>query len=538
MLYFELFRTRTASELSGFFDRTFWTERVLQECHHGTAIQHAVIALGALYKTLEQTSELDTTDPMAHQALSDSIMVHWQVAIKKYSEACHVMAMLNQRDQSSDRTRLMATVLLACFDSFIGDHKQAIIQIQTGLGFLEQLRVDMRQKRLSTPEEVVGEELVMIFTRLAIQAKSYDMAFHFPQPYVIRLSSSVPEEATSPDSGCSTSNSPTSASSPVYHFGDVCEARIAADKLMERLIRFIEQLYAAKDEPSNVLPESWQQYGLRFKDQIDAWFDAYEPILQGRLAPHIGPLERSAIVALQMSQVMIFVLFLTLFYDTEEHFDSFLPYFKIIVDLGLELVREEEARATTTRCSHIGLCSHRQRAQWASLGSPDFVACHIKPSFSADMGIVPPLFMVATKCRDPTLRRQAIQLLRSSARREGMWDSNMVAKISEWIMVLEEPSDQDYQASCGSSPDVPEAVYYYEPGTPNAGYGMDPYQSSHISSPDPTVLMRKTVPEDRRVMIKSVDFDLRTRFANVRVGTRGLRHDLPDHRWRETRLTW
>ncbi|KAI9149197.1 mercuric reductase [Paramyrothecium foliicola] len=536
MLYFDLFRSRTASELSGFFDRTFWTQRVLQECHTGTAIQHAVIALGALYKTLEQSCEVDSLDPATSLGLNDSIMSHWQVAVRKYSEACNVMASLNRADESSHRTRLMATVLLACFDSFIGDHKQAIIQIQTGLGLLEQLRLDMRQRRYSTPEEAIGEELIMIFSRLAIQAKSYDMAFHFPQPYVIRLSPAESDEAASPNSGAGTSQSSPSSTSPPYHFGDVCEARIAADKLMERLIRFIERLYAAKEEPSNVLPESWQQYGFRFREQLDAWFEAYEPILESRSAPHVSPLEKSAIIALRMFTVMVYVLFLTLFYDTEEHFDAFMPYFKIIVDMGLELVREEELRATTVHCSHTGPCQHRQSAHWGSLGSPDFLAFHIKPSFAADMGIVPPLFLVATKCRDPVLRRQAIQLLRSSARREGMWDSSMIAKIAEWIMILEEP--EDHELVMGQDESSPTSLFVYE---------VDPAEmerSAHNSGlqyneqPEPILSLRKSIPDERRVMIKSVDFDLRTRYANVRVGTRGLRHGLHDERWREARLTW
>lgn len=122
----------------------------------------------------------------------------------------------------------------------------------------------------------------------------------------------------------------------------------------------------------------------------------------------------------------------------------------------------------------------------------------IKPSFSADMGIVPPLFVVATKCREPWTRRQAIQLLRSSARREGMWDSELAANIGEWIMQVEEHDDQD------------------SPGT----------------------VPTRPIPEERRIMVKTVDFDLRARFANVRAGTRALYDGCPDDRFRKTRLTW
>jgi hypothetical protein len=51
--YFQFFADHTANELSGYFDPTFWTRLVLQESHNVAAIRHAVIALGALNKSLE-----------------------------------------------------------------------------------------------------------------------------------------------------------------------------------------------------------------------------------------------------------------------------------------------------------------------------------------------------------------------------------------------------------------------------------------------------------------------------------------------------
>lgn len=34
-----------------------------------------------------------------------------------------------------------------------------------------------------------------------------------------------------------------------------------------------------------------------------------------------------------------------------------------------------------------------------------------QPTFTFEVGAVPPLYLAATKCRDPTLRRQALDLL-------------------------------------------------------------------------------------------------------------------------------
>ncbi|KAH0495309.1 hypothetical protein TgHK011_008871 [Trichoderma gracile] len=518
-LYFDLFRVQTASELSGYFDSTFWTQRVLQECHFEPAIRHAVVALGALYKTLEQSCEPDLPPLAGAMSRLDSVMCHWQVAIRKYSEACKAMLHLSGDKLSTNKTRLMASVLLACFDSFIGDHRQAIVQIQTGLRLLARIQYDRTQAPYSN--ERVEEDLLIIFTRLAIQAKSYDMAFHFPHPYVIHLG---PQSLHDPSSPLSDSGSPQPSSPIPYKFSSLREARLASDQLCEMLLRFIEHLQRAKKEPSYTLPSSWRQLGATFQGQIDSWSQAFEPIFQSRLTqPGMSLLEKSGIAALKMFQVNTNVIFLTIFCDAEVQFDAFLSHFKAIVSLGWEVVGDDEKRAATELwCPDPQRCKQQhglprttgtagggggQRA-----GTGAFPTHNIKPSFSADLGIVPPLFVVATKCREPTVRREAIQLLRSSARREGMWDSELAANIAQWIMEIEESEDP-----------FPELMQH-------GGSGGGAAQAVALPS--------RAIPEEKRVMVKSVDFDLRARFADVTVGSRNFRQGVQDRRHRATRISW
>ncbi|KAH6611128.1 c6 zinc finger domain [Trichoderma cornu-damae] len=501
-LYFDLFRVQTASELSGYFDSAFWTQRVLQECHFEPSIRHAVVALGALYKTLEQSCEHDSTPLPGALSRLDSVMCHWQVAIRKYGEACNAMLLLSGDKLSTNKTRLMASVLLACFDSFIGDHRQAIIQIQTGLRLLARIQYDRTQAPHSS--EWVEEDLLVIFTRLAIQAKSYDMAFHFPHPYVIHLG---PQSLHDPASSLSDSGSPQPSSPIPRRFSSLREARLASDQLCEMLLRFVEHLQCAKEEPSYTLPPSWRQLGATFQSQIDSWSEAFEPIFQSRLQPGMNLLEKSGIAALKMFHINTNVIFLMIFCNTEVQFDAFLSHFKAIVGLGWEVVGDDEKRAATESCSVPQRCQQRHVIPKAAFRAGRYTTHNIKPSFSADLGIVPPLFVVATKCRDPTVRREAIQLLRSSARREGMWDSELTANIAQWIMEIEE-SENPF-------PD------------------MRPFGEK-----DQAILPSRAIPEEKRVMVQSVDFDLRARFAELTVGSRDLRQGMQDRRHRATRITW
>jgi hypothetical protein len=60
------------------------------------------------------------------------------------------------------------------------------------------------------------------------------------------------------------------------------------------------------------------------------------------------------------------------------------------------------------------------------------------PSFSLDFGIIGPLGILTHRCRDPSLRRKAIQLLRIYNRQEGMWHSSLTANVAERLVKIEE----------------------------------------------------------------------------------------------------
>lgn len=54
-----------------------------------------------------------------------------------------------------------------------------------------------------------------------------------------------------------------------------------------------------------------------------------------------------------------------------------------------------------------------------------------------DLGLLPALYLVGTRCRDKGVRAKAIDLLYSSPYREGIWDSGAIANVSNWIRNVE-----------------------------------------------------------------------------------------------------
>lgn len=58
------------------------------------------------------------------------------------------------------------------------------------------------------------------------------------------------------------------------------------------------------------------------------------------------------------------------------------------------------------------------------------------PSFSIGLGVVPVLFVIATRCSDVAVRDKAIQLLRICNRKEGFWDSQLSAVLATRIFEI------------------------------------------------------------------------------------------------------
>jgi hypothetical protein len=511
--YFQVFRTHTANELSGFFDSEFWTRSVLQESHSEASIRHAVVALGALYKTLEKYSESPPSSPDSNSV--DTAPNHYNFALQQYGKAiARLREAIQNNETRSQRTILISVVLFTCFESFTGNHTSAISQIQHGLGLLEERRQQSKQQMVIKQKDVVEDELVQMFTRLAIQAKSYDMAFHFPPPYVIRLTPAP--NPTSPQSPSSPIDAPSATSFNALIpeiFRTSQEARASLDSLCERIMQFQEGLSSYYQGPNNILPQSLKASGLGFRTQLAQWAASFEPLLESRRRPKVTITERAGIDVLKMMQLMTSILFLMGFSTSEMDFDNHMLQFKEIIDLAKEVVVDEELTLAQSKCGNPISCRHKQphnnvlhfpglTGHQPGISQEDDAYTHIKASFALDIGIVPPLFVVATKCRDRKLRRDAIKLLLNSPRREGMWDSILSGRVGQWIMEIEEEGMGEY-----------------------LGYGM--------GSMDGAV-----VEMNRRVMVKEILFDMQKREATLRCGTRGARDGDYDLRANETHIFW
>lgn len=73
--------------------------------------------------------------------------------------------------------------------------------------------------------------------------------------------------------------------------------------------------------------------------------------------------------------------------------------------------------------------------------------------FCFDIGLIFPLFWIATKCRDSATRWRAVELLRSMHHQEGTWKSANAAAVAEFVIGVEE---EGLQPGAVSQEQIPE----------------------------------------------------------------------------------
>lgn len=106
--------------------------------------------------------------------------------------------------------------------------------------------------------------------------------------------------------------------------------------------------------------------------------------------------------------------------------DDYNDLFEEIVSLVGEVIK-------TTSGDRIPLSGHSP----GSFGSVKQDSA-IQPLFCLENGILLPLYEVSTMCRDPVIRRRAVNILRLAPRQEGVYNSHLLAMAAEKAIEIEE----------------------------------------------------------------------------------------------------
>ncbi|TVY25839.1 putative transcriptional regulatory protein [Lachnellula hyalina] len=392
---FEFFVQRSCLSLAGFFRSDFWGKHVLQAAYHESAVYHAIVAIGSLHETLEyQTGDIDEERDFALQ--------QYNLGIRE------LLVPLSQNGQRSIDVCLISCILFTCFENMRGHYTSAGLHIRSGAKLLREIHYQQQTGEIrdqlgsKTQNEWYAplEDLTKIFAGLDFNLSAmighYESTVHEPSIDDI-MHNSIPVSFSSVEEARNTLE---------YwrcQFASTQAALVSCDP-----VQFLEAVEARTDRYTTLL----SKFSLALRALIDS---------KG------SSLTQKEDIAIAVLQLHVLYSYASLHLEqlpsnNPSLRDSFLPRFQQMILLGEKVIS-------------------------SALPSSDNRTTN---SFCLDMGILIPLYTVASQCQDPIIRRKAITLLRSTSRQEGLWNSLLVAKAAERVVEIEESALDELETSTGS----------------------------------------------------------------------------------------
>ena len=394
---FEFFTTYAVSSLRGFLDSPFWQREVLQAAHRISAIQHCVVALGAMHRRFHDghSSNISEAD-MASERL--------QFALRQSNKAIQdLMKKQSSTGQmaGADRVTLMTcSILFSSMCCLQGHQRDASDHLRSGIRMLNEM--DEQDQEAVENHPIAVDSLRTLLVGLDLQARS------------IRPSAEAKNWVARPKANVSTT---------------VPDAELNMPSLL-MLLRYFESLL-------NHINAFFQATVYRTVSEIHDVHMEYLGLIKRfqRGASVLKTLHKKdkasgnyfsqSVTALQLLEGQVEYLLRSPRPDVETKFNfagqlnhrnapfngPFDPatLFKIMLELAARLLQ-------------------------ASAGT--------SPVFTTTTGPLSALWLIAMRAPSSCtqLRRRAVKLMLSHPRREGFWDGMVAGNVAQELLNLEQES--------------------------------------------------------------------------------------------------
>ncbi|PVH86472.1 hypothetical protein DL98DRAFT_649931 [Cadophora sp. DSE1049] len=427
-LYFQRFCEISAAQLTGCLESDLWSRVVLQASETAPCIRHAVTAIGTLnLKGWRETPP--SPSPAQHQHWhSDLEKKRLQFAYHEYQSAIVGMRRESTEGETDIRTKLLACLLFACFETYHGNRDVAAAQVFAGIEAID----EYNRLRASTEPTLppIDEEIVRIFVILEIQATTYQdrrsRALHLER--LNRGRDAVEDMPT--------------------EFHSLKEARLPLTRIVLRGIHLtmsqrevdhavhpsiVDLWWISERPPPTPSPDlSFSSHPAKIPDpdpnnginssistvdpiyalqcnilsEYKRWETAFTPLLRKAR----GPKGRSTFHAATLLHI---------------------HYLSGVLCLA----------ATTPHPLYYHRCYTRELTEVVDLAHlllEDSNQSLLGDAYSLDIGVVMPLIVVGYKYRHRALRRRIIETFGRVRRREGIWDVDVTGRVMAWVAGIEE----------------------------------------------------------------------------------------------------
>ncbi len=321
---------------------------------------------------------------------------HYIFGIGQYNKAItSLRATLASKDDAL-RVALIASILFVCIEAIQGDQAAASGQVHGGLNLMHQVHRSRLQRDQKGQQSIIEDEIVQMYANIDVQ--SFFLVFaavpHHPPMLPLHMQESQRHVFSS--------------SMPRF-FASVSEAKRALDLILNSIV----QLFSTCASSTEDKVEKYAQSHARLRQ----WESAFRPLLIHAKVAAAQDLDA------KMAPVVLSI------------------YHRVGLIILAGSARQEEALYDSLRKDFSYIVSSSRSVLAAFTPPSNNGALRLSPSrprFSFEAGIIPPLYVVGSKCREPKLRRQAIELLTRCPAQEGLWEPFGASRICEWMMEIEE----------------------------------------------------------------------------------------------------
>ncbi|RAL12944.1 Zn(II)2Cys6 transcription factor domain-containing protein [Aspergillus homomorphus CBS 101889] len=415
---FQFFYEKTVFSLAGYCGSELWSRSVLQVSQHAKPVWHALVALGALHENFENDRQIP--------GFWFSRAGHDTFALKAYLAA--IRALLGPSNPSSSSSLqvvgsqdgrltvdvcLISCVLFVCFEIMSSHYIAAVNHIRHGVKILSEVTYDPGTGtyrhpflRPSTVPSLEIENLRMLLVRLHGQA------------FTLTRAEEDGPSSTAPHLTCSASVDIPPCFSSLAEARDIYEHYNGLFRHEFHSISDAIARHGIAEDPGLLVQ--------RYAGLLGRWSMALDCFEQAR-GPSLTTKEQTGLKILQIHRLEHSLLLEQYRSGSAEStvWDRYNPIFKKITSLAASVVELSRSLGSPSVSPNPLLSSLQQRPT-------------LSPSFSLDLGIIGPLYDVATLCRDPVIRREAVNVLRSASRQEGVFNSYVCAVVADKVISLEE----------------------------------------------------------------------------------------------------
>lgn len=420
--YIQFFHLRSASALTGYYDSPFWSKLLIQASFTDAAVRHALVAVSSCFEAQEKSAS-------AGQGLGAYLKTHSKdhhFVLRQYNNAIRSLTQRQPHSKPSKEVILITCLLFTCLEFLHGNVHSALMHISNGIHMLHEDRstrssTDLgallplqapalsRSPSQSTSSSETGSDAItyspMSLSRSVSPNPDPDEISKMVLPLFSRLSvmssffgQPVFEKISSDDD--------LRALCIPAAFASLSEAQDNLTVILTGVFAFYRESHPRRYAHASALPNYPPESDRRLRKSLLAdWSSAFTAFLSTHQA-HLSSVSLRTVSFLKMLRHILIVFLGVCFTPYELAYDAHLADFTEIVSLAANLIEDESIPS--------------------------------KLLFSFEMGVVPQLYWAALKCRHHSLRWRAVELLKRSQRREGLWDSVLDARVAARVIEIEE----------------------------------------------------------------------------------------------------